>query len=546
MKKVYFVFICFILAVFLSACGEQKRSENSIIYATHVILSTLNHHITDKASDGIPISNVMEGLMTFDDEGKIVNGTAQSYTVSKDGLIYTFKIRSNAKWSNGDKVKADDFEWAWKLLAKTQEAPYRYQMISYLKNGIAVLDGKADISTLGVKAQDEETLIVVLEKPIPYFLSCLVFSAMFPMNQKVYEQFGNEYGTTHNRAVYNGPFVISDWKIDQRWTYSKNPYYWDKDSVKIDEIFVSVISDPQSLRNAFAAGESDILNPETGNGKQSIDVLSKEPQKYKRINFNEAVIEYIYLSPSIEPSKQILSNKHLRKALSRAFNKEELIDKVFGNGSKAADYFIPYNFTWIARQDFRDFSGRFNKPSSFNIDEAKKELALAKQDLGGLPLEIAISIQSSQGSKLEWEYIKHQIESNLDGVKIILRAAPANQLYDEMSEFTVSAGQMLWSPDFSDPTTFLDLFKSDSPQNYGQYKSPQYDRLLNEADAPAMLTNPKARWALLAKAEELLLDDAVIIPIQQRTKTVFTKTNISGIVFTNIGANVFFKFARRN
>jgi len=543
-KSVLFLF-CFFSAFFLLSCGQEKRKDNTIAYATHVILSTLNHHITDKASDIIPISNVMEGLLTFDSQGHIVCGTAQSYTISKDGLTYTFKIRPNAKWSNGDKVTAGDFEFAWKALAQNQEAPYRYQMISYLKNGTEVLEGKTDISYLGVKAINEETLIVNLQKPTPYFLSCLVFAAFFPLNQKVYEEFGSQYGTTDKRAVYNGAFIISGWKIDQIWTYLKNPYYWDKENVQTDEIIVSVISDPQSLRNAFIAGESDILSPETGNGKHTIEFLEKEPQKYKRIDFKEAVVEFIFLSPSIEPSARLLSNKRFRLALSHSINKKELMDEIIGNGSKAIDYFVPYDFTWLGNGniDFRDFSGQFNDSLSFNPALAKKEFETALKELSA-PFELTISIQNSESSKLEWEYIKDQIEKNLPALKITLRAAPANQLYDEMGQYMIGAGQMLWSPDFSDPTTFLDLFKSDNPLNYAKYNNPKYDALLNEASKLRNLNNPKTRFALLAQAEQILLEDAVIIPIQQRSKTIFTKPNISDIVFTNIGASVFFKFVK--
>ena len=231
-----------------------------------------------KASDTVSsevLMNTMEGLTKLDKDGKLAPGIAEKWEKSEDGKTWTFNLRKDAKWSNGDSVTAKDFEYSWKRTLNPATAS-TYGFIMYDIKGAKDYNlGKVDnADNVGIKAVDDYTLQVELVRPVHYFDSLMFFKSFLPQNQKVVEQFGSEYGTAHDKMVYNGPFTLSDWKIEDIYTMSKNPSYWDASSVKIDKVNTKIVKDPNAALNLYETGQIDIV----GLNSENVDKYKDSPE----------------------------------------------------------------------------------------------------------------------------------------------------------------------------------------------------------------------------------------------------------------------------
>ena len=231
-----------------------------------------------KASDTVSsevLMNTMEGLTKLDKDGKLAPGIAEKWEKSEDGKTWTFNLRKDAKWSNGDPVTAKDFEYSWKRTLDPATAS-TYGFIMYDIKGAKDYNlGKVDnADNVGIKAVDDYTLQVELVRPVHYFDSLMFFKSFLPQNQKVVEQFGSEYGTAHDKMVYNGPFTLSDWKIEDIYTMSKNPSYWDASSVKIDKVNTKIVKDPNAALNLYETGQIDIV----GLNSENVDKYKDSPE----------------------------------------------------------------------------------------------------------------------------------------------------------------------------------------------------------------------------------------------------------------------------
>lgn len=235
--------------------GEGKTSLN--LYSASDIPTLDPSKATDTASSEV-LMNTMEGLVKVDKDNKIIPGVAEKWEKSEDGKTWTFKLRKNAKWSNGDLVTAKDFEYSWKRTLDPATAS-TYGFIMYDIVGAKDYNlGKTDNADgVGIKAVDDYTLKVDLVRPVHYFDSLMFFKSFLPQNQKVVEQFGQEYGTSHDKVVYNGPFTLSEWKLEDMHTMSKNPNYWDAGTVKIDKINKKIVKDGNAALNLYESGEID-------------------------------------------------------------------------------------------------------------------------------------------------------------------------------------------------------------------------------------------------------------------------------------------------
>lgn len=217
---------------------------------------------TNKATDTVSfqaMANVNEGLYMLGVNDIIEPGVATNYDVSEDGLTYTFTLREDATWSNGDSIGADDFVYAWRRLGNPDTgAEYAYMLeTAGIKNANDVITGEKSVEELGVKAIDEYTLEVTLETPVPYFINMMTFPSFYPLNEEFVEAQGDKYGTSIETTLYNGPFVLSKWEIGYEFEYAKNPDYYNADSVKIDRVNFRIIKDVATDVNLYETGEID-------------------------------------------------------------------------------------------------------------------------------------------------------------------------------------------------------------------------------------------------------------------------------------------------
>jgi oligopeptide transport system substrate-binding protein len=549
-----------VLSVFLAACGGDKETssgtttptkdggkdgeEKEVVEEEQVLnlimgseIPTLDSSLTTDSVGFDLLNNVAEGLYRLNQENVPVPAIAESEpTVSEDGLVYTFKIR-DAKWSNGDAVTANDFVFAWKRAMNPDTASEYgpYMMSGVIKNATEISEGKVDFNELGVKAVDEKTLEVTLEKPVPYFLSLMSFGTFLPLNEKFVTEQGENYATNAETMISNGPFVLEGWDgTGAKWSLVKNDQYWDAETVKLTQINYDVVKETATAVNLYKTGEKD----RAGLSGEFAAQYANDPELVKEL---EPTLFYFKFNQERNGKPTPLANKNIREALAKSYNKEDLVNVVLNNGSIPADYLVPTEFTFDeSGKDFRDINGNMG---GYNVEEAKAAWAKGLEELGTKEVTLEILGGDSDLAKKMDEYFKSQMEENLEGLTITLKQVPfAVRLdLDTAQDYDIeSAG---WGPDFQDPYTFMNLFVTDGGNNMMSYSNPKYDELITAA-AGELAQDPEARWNAMAEAEKILIaEDYGIAPTYQRGSMQLLKPYVKGIVSHSFGGDYSYKWA---
>ncbi|AXO94160.1 peptide ABC transporter substrate-binding protein [Bacillus anthracis] len=524
-----------------SGGGEEKKSE--IKYAAKQVLNrTENQEIptmdTSKSTDTLGaqiLGNTMEGLYRLDKDNKPIPAAAESSTKSEDGKKYTFKLRKDAKWSNGDPVTAKDFVYGWqRLLDKNTAAEYAF-IAFYIKNAEAINKGEKPLTDLGAKAVDDYTLEVELEKPVPYFLNLLAFPSYYPLNEKYVKEKGDKFGLEADTTLYNGPFVMASWKHEQGWQLKKNDKYWDNKTVKLEEINYSVVKEVATKVNLYDTGSIDF----TLLSGEFVDKYKSNKEEYGE--YSEASTFFLRLNQKRNGQDTPLKSKKLREAIALSIDKKGLATVILNNGSKATDQLVPKGLA--TGPDGKDYQDTFKNGLKYDPKKGAAAWEAAKKELGKDQVTIELLSYDDGTAKKIADYFKDQIEKNLKGVTVNTKIQPFKQKLklESAQDYEVSfAG---WSPDYSDPMTFIDMFESKSPYNQMSYSNPKYDEMVAKA-GNELLSDPKKRWETLGKAEKLFLEeDAGLVPLYQTGRAYVMKPNVKGIVKHNISPEYSFKWA---
>lgn len=551
-KLVLILAISLVVSIFLSACSGGNKNEEGKGAKTAgqqeikaLELQSIPSMDSIMAQDTVSfttLNNVMEGLYRLDPDQNVVEGMADGDPkVSDDGTVYTFKLK-DARWSNGDPVTAKDFVYAWQRAIDPKVAsPYGPYMMDGKIKGAADISAAAaakkdyDISTLGVKAIDDKTLEVTLERPIPFFKSLMTFPTFYPQNQKFVEKQGGNYGKTASNLVFNGPFVLSDWKgsTASEWTYSKNKDYWDADTVKLEKVQWNVLKDSQAAANAFETGEADITP------KLTSDIVPQYEDDKRLVKWLEPTVFWLKFN---QKDNKALQNVDIRKAIAQAINKKDFVDNVLNNGSVVANYAVPKDFVKNEKtgKDFREING--NKLLPYNLAEAKKAWKKGLAAIGTKSVELRFLTDDSDSAKSTAEYIKGQLESNLPGFKLKVEAVPFSVRIDRENTQDYDIQMAGWGPDYLDPMTFSDLWLTGGGNNHMNYSDKEYDKLVKEAQT-TLAQKPVERYEALAKAEKILLEqDAAIAPIYQRTSNLLVSDKVQNFTHHLVGPEYSYKW----
>ncbi|KAA0779446.1 MULTISPECIES: peptide ABC transporter substrate-binding protein [Bacillus cereus group] len=524
-----------------SSSGGDSKSEEKLA-AKQVFNKTENQEIptmdTSKSTDTLGsqiLGNTMEGLYRLDKENKPIPAAAESSTKSEDGKKYTFKLRKDAKWSNGDPVTAKDFVFAWQRLLDPKTAA-EYAFIAFpIKNAEAVNKGEKPVTELGVKAVDDLTLEVELEQAVPYFLNLVAFPSYYPLNEKFVKEKGDKYGLESDTTVYNGPFVLTDWKHEQGWKLKKNDQYWDKKTVKLDEINYSVVKEPATNVNLYDSGQID-FSLLTG---EFVDKFRNNKEEYGV--YNEPSTFFIRLNQKRGGQDTPLKSKKLREAIALSIDKKNLTNVILNDGSKPADYLVPKGLA--AGPDGKDFQETFKNGIKPDAKKAAAAWEEAKKELGKDQVTIEFLNYDTGNAKKVGEYVKDQIEKNLKGVTVNIKLQPFKQKLklESDQDYDISYGG--WSPDYADPMTYLDMFESKHSHNQMSFSDQKYDEIIKKAGGELM-SDAKKRWEELGKAEKLLLqEDVALVPLYQSARSYVMKPHVKGVVKHNISPEYSYKWA---
>jgi len=477
----------------------------------------LNSTLTSDTASGVVLRETMSGLMKLDKDDKPVLDLAESYTVSDDKLTYTFKLRKDAKWSNGDPVIAKDYIFSWTTAMKKETAStYSFILTDNIKGGTDYFDGKIKEDGLGLKAPDDYTLVVTLSNPIPYALHLFSFQTYLPLNQKAFESIGaDKYGKDLDKMVTNGAYKMTEWVHNDHLTITKDANYWDNANVGIPKIKFVMLADANTNMNALKAGQLDYM---TVNGDQ-IAQFKAEGQPVA--NYADGGNWYVQYNTTKKP----FNNAKVRKAFGMAIDKETFVTNVLKNGSIPATGIVPISTMGANGTKYTDARGDISL--KFDAAKAKSllEEGLKEEGLTIDKLKLVFLTGNSTAAVKDATYMQEQWKTNL-GVSVDVQplAFKARVAAMHKNDFDfVYAG---WAPDYNDPMTFLDLFTTTNGSNYGKYSSKEYDSYIDQARKEA---DPVKRQELLIKAETLAVQtDAPIFPLYYSVINYTTSQKFTG------------------
>ncbi len=484
----------------LGGCGEPTREavDTPVLHrGLNSDPESLDPHKARSVQAGDVLRDIGEGLLTYSPTGELVAGTASEWAVSGDGLTYTFTLRDEARWSNGDPVTAEHFAFSLRRLVDPATAAFYAQMLGDIVNARAITAGEQPPGNLGVEVVDERTLVIRLERPTPYLLSLLTYPATFPVHPGAIAEHGEAF-TQPGKLLSNGAYKLDAWEPGSVIRLSRNEYYWNNAGTAIDEVQHHVITQEMTELNRYRAGEIHI----TG---------SVPPDSFEQVRAEYA--DELHIAPYLgvyyygfnltrPPFKD---NPALREALSLAIDRDVLVTSITGRGEAAAyswvppgvDNYEPRRFVYADQsQDERNAHAKLLlREAGFGPDNPLQiELRYNTSDT---QQKIALAVQSMWREVLgvETTLVNEEFQVLLANI----REAEVTQVF-----------RLSWIGDYNDAHTFLSIMESDNPSNTPRYSNAAFDNLMRQA---AEQIDAKKRRFYLEEAERVLLADHPVIPL---------------------------------
>ncbi|KGT95750.1 peptide ABC transporter substrate-binding protein [Erwinia typographi] len=465
--------------------------------------------------EGVPESNVilnlLEGLTTTDNSGHVVPGVAESWQ-SQQGKVWTFTLRADAKWSNGEPVTAADFVYSWQRLVDPKTAsPYAsYLQYAHINNVDEILAGKKTADTLGVKALDDRHLEVTLSEPVPYFIALTAHTSLKPVNRKAIEQWGEQW-TQPGHYVGNGAYLLSDWVINEKIVVKRNDRYWNNAKTVIDTATFLPIDSASNDVNRYRSGEIDmtgsVLPPDL------FPTLKKTLGSQVRIS--PLLCTFYY---ELNNKRPPFNDPRVRTAVKLTLDRSIIADKIMGQGQIPAGGFTP---------PFID-GAQLTQPAWMNLtqpqrnEQAKKLLAEAGYS-SDRPLSFHLLYNTSDVNKKQAIAAASMWSKNL-GAKVVLDNQEWKTMLDTRHQGNFDVARATWCSDYNEPSTFLNAMLSHSSSNTAFYKSEKFDALM----AKSLTVADSERAAVYQQAEQQLDSDSAIVPVYYRVSARLVKPWVGG------------------
>ncbi|MDA7794823.1 peptide ABC transporter substrate-binding protein [Porticoccaceae bacterium] len=527
-KKLYLKLVALLaltgLILTLSSCGDYQSNvesgnrEGTLHWGNGTEPQSLDPHIATGVPEHHIISSLMEGLIHKDGETLEPRpGVAKSWDISADGRVYTFYLRQDARWSNGDLHNAHDYVWSWwRALQPALGNLYAY-MYFPIANAKAYYDGEiSDFSQVGVKALGDYVLQVTLTEPIPYFLQLLDHYSTYPVHRATVEKFGkaDQRGTRwtfEGNIVGNGAFQLKEWKINRRITVERNPHYWNAENVRLNQVVFYPTENVTTEERMFRAGQLHY----SGIPSDKIQAYSQSDDPSLRIQPYLGV--YFY---RLNVDKPQLSDKRVRRALGMTINRDQLVSQITKGGQIPA-YAItpPGTMGYYPESDL-----------TFDPEGAKKLLAEAGYPNGeGFPTT-EILYNTSEGHRKIAVALQQMWKKHLN-IDVVLLNQEWKVYLDTVSNHHYEIARAGWIGDYVDPNNFLDMFLCNGGNNRTRWCNPEYDQIILQ-QVPKAKTHQQ-RLELFQQAETILLDEMPVIPIY-----IYTSNNLVQPTVKNFGRNI--------
>ncbi|WP_409305111.1 peptide ABC transporter substrate-binding protein [Peribacillus sp. SCS-155] len=531
MKKLLALLISAVMVFVLAACtasedaGSEKKSSSNDGKKEEKVLKLNNG--AEPTSFDPPIgfdsvswnalNNLMEGLTRLDENHEPQPATAEKWDISSDKKTYTFHIRKDAKWSNGDDVTANDFVFAWKRLLDPNTASSAAFLGYFIEGGEAYNLGEGSADQVAVKAVDEKTFEVKLTSPQAYFLSVITNPAFFPINEKVAKE-NPKWFAESDSFVANGPFQLSDWTHDEKFVMTKNKNYWDAKNVKLDRVEWAMVDDTNTEYQMYQTGELDTSDVPS----EMADQLLKEG----KVKVEDQAGEYFY---RMNVNKEPFQNVNIRKAFAMAVNQQELVEFVTKNQEKPAYGFVSYGFKDPEGNDFREKSGDLIKT---NVEEAKALLEKGMKEEGYKKLpQVTLTYSTDDVHKKIAEALQQMFKKNLN-VDVKLANMEASVFATEQKALKFQLSRSSFLADYADPINFMENFQTGHSMNRTGWSNKKFDQLIKSAKNES---DEKKRYDMMYQAEKILFDEAPIIPLHFYNQVYLQSDKVSGIVRHPVG-----------
>lgn len=521
MKKVGFLALSFSLVVSaLIGCSSGTSTsptgnadvKQEVIFNAKSEPPDLNPLTSTDTTSFWIMDHLGEGLYTKDVDGNPVLGVASDVKLSDDKKKYTFTLRDNAKWSNGEAVTAEDFEYSFMKHIDPTTASTTAYLLYYIKGAEAYNKGTGKREDVGIKAIDSKTLEIELVAPTSFFDKMLSSRYFHPINKKAAEA-NPKWAAEASTYISNGAYKMTTWDHDSLVVIEKNEHFWNKSDVKMDKITWKMVNDATTAYQMYKSGDLDFYH----DIPTDIIVMEKSNPEFKTIPYYGT---YMYMFNVTKPP---FTNKKIRKAFAMAIDRKAITEVVSQGGEIPAYSMVPRGAITPSGKDFREEGGDYFKE---DFAEAKKLLAEGMKEEGWSTLpEVTFIYNTSESHKKIVQAMQEMFKKNL-GVEVKLNNQEWKVYLDTTKQKNYQAARMGWIGQINDPSFNLDFYLGDSPNNRTGWVNPEYDQLNSAAKVEQ---DPEKRMALLHKAEGILMEEMPFMPVYHYTQNYMIKTGLEGL-----------------
>ena len=525
----------------LAACGnggsKSSSSDTSTInwYTPTEILTLDISKNTDRYS-AMAIGNAGSNLLRVDENGKNQPDLAEKVEVSEDGKTFTATLRDGIKWSDGSDITAEDFVYTWRRMVDPATASEYAYLVSdaHVLNADEVIAGEKPVEELGVKA-DGNKVIFTLSTPAPQFESLLTFSNFVPQKESFVKEAGEDYGTSSDKMLYSGPFVVEDWNgTSGSFKLVKNDNYWDAANVKTETVNVQTVKKPDTAVQMYKQGELDFANI-----SQTSAIYNANKNNEDVIDIAEARADYLVYNET--GSVEALTNEKIREALNLATDREGLVKAAADTGTNPATAFVPKGLATLT--DGTDLNEFVSQPYTFDKEKAAQLFKEGLAELGVDSLTLTITADSDNPiKKAATDYIKELWETTLPGLTVEEKFVTFKQRLEDTKNQNFEVAFVSWGGDYPEGSTFYGLFQSGSAYNYGKVNSPEFDAAYEKALTTDAL-DKDAGAADYKAAEQALYEGSHYNPLYNLSNKGLQNPNIKGLVRNSTGLDVDFTYA---
>lgn len=504
--------------------GEPLAAHQVFTYRVLDEHSSVDPQIVEDVSGSDIVRDLFEGLMNQDAQGRLVPGVATGYSVSDDRLTYTFTLRDDAKWSNGDAVVAGDFVYAWRRAVSPELAsPYSWFMeLMSIENAARIIADELPVDELGVSAPDDRTLVVSLSQPLPYFPQMVTHATTFPVNPAVVEAHGADWTNPEN-FVSNGAYVLTEHIPNERSVRERNPMYWDAENVILERTVALVINDENTALTRWLAGEIDRTEVPAGQFPRLQKEFPGEAISFPRL------CNYYYTFNLSDSGPEAFKDVRVRKALGLAVDRKIITENILAGGQIEA-----FTFTPAATADFEVPDVDIASMSQAERDAAARAL-LAEAGFGpDNPLKFEMIYNTSESHKRIAVAMSQMWKQKL-GVETTLANKEWKTFLEVRANQDFELARGAWCGDYNEASTFLDLLTTPSGYNDGKYSNAMVDDLMTLAKTAG------DTQAIYAKVEQVIADEVPIIPIYHYAGVYMLDSDVGGWPINNIEQNWYSK-----